>query len=71
MRPKTIILLILLLLCLVILIQNTEVVTLRVLFWTMSMSRILLIPLLILMGFIIGYLVATLRRREKKQATGE
>ena len=54
-----------------ILIQNTEVVTLRVLFWTMSMSRILLIPLLILMGFIIGYLVATLRRREKKQATGE
>jgi len=66
MKPKTIIILVLLLLSLVILIQNTQVVTLRVLFWHMSMSRILLIPLLMIIGFAIGYLVAALRRKQDK-----
>jgi uncharacterized integral membrane protein len=65
MKPKTIILMILLLLCLVILIQNTEVVTLQVFFWQITMSRILLIPILILIGFVIGYLAAMLRKRLK------
>lgn len=64
MKLKTIIILVLLLLSLVILIQNTQVVTLRVLFWHMSMSRILLIPLLMIIGFAIGYLVAALRRKK-------
>ena len=67
MRPKTIIVLVLLLLSLVILIQNTQVVTLQVFFWHITMSRILLIPILILVGFIIGYLVAMLRKRTKGQ----
>jgi uncharacterized integral membrane protein len=67
MKPKTIILLILLLLCLVLLSQNTEVVTLQVFFWSITMSRILLIPLLILMGFIIGYLAALLRKQPGTQ----
>lgn len=64
MKPKTIIILVLLLLSLVILIQNTQVVTLRIFFWHMSMSRILLIPLLMIIGFAIGYLVAALRRKK-------
>jgi uncharacterized integral membrane protein len=63
MKPKTIILLILLLLCLVLLIQNTEVVTLQVFFWQITLSRILLIPILIVIGFVIGYLAAALRKR--------
>jgi len=62
MKPKTIIILILLILCLVILIQNTEVVTLQVFFWPITMSRILLIPILIFIGFVIGYLVAALKK---------
>jgi putative membrane protein len=69
MKPKTIIILVLLLLSLVILVQNTQVVTLRVLFWHMSMSRILLIPLLLLIGFVIGYLVAALRRKKAGSET--
>ncbi len=69
MRPKTIILMILLLLCLVILVQNTQVVTLQVFFWHITMSRILLIPILILIGFIIGCLAAVLRRRPREQPT--
>lgn len=69
MKPKTIILLILLLLCLVILIQNTEVVTLQVFFWQIAMSRILLIPVLLLIGFVIGYLAAALRKQPGGQLT--
>lgn len=70
MKPKTVIILVLLLLSLVILVQNTQVVTIRVLFWHMSMSRILLIPLLIIIGFVIGYLVAKLGGQGKKTAEG-
>jgi putative membrane protein len=64
MKPKTIIIMVLLLLSLVILIQNTQVVTLQVFFWHITMSRILLIPLLMIIGFAIGYLVAALRRKK-------
>jgi uncharacterized integral membrane protein len=63
MNAKTILILILLLLSLVILVQNTQVVTLRVFFWYITMSRILLIPILILIGFIIGYLATALKNR--------
>lgn len=69
MKPKTIIILLLLLLSLVILIQNTQVVTLRVLFWQMSMPRILLIALLLFMGFVVGYLVAKVGRRSGRSST--
>jgi len=68
MKPRTIIILILLLLCLVILIQNTEVVTLQVFFWYITMSRILLIPILIVIGFVIGYLAAALKKRPGGQS---
>ncbi len=67
MKPKTIIILILLILCLVILIQNTEVVTLKVFLWSISMSRILLIPILIVIGFVIGYLAAVLKKHAGDQ----
>jgi uncharacterized integral membrane protein len=67
MKPKTIIILILLILCLVTLIQNTEVVTLQVFLWSITMSRILLIPILIVIGFVIGYLAAALRKRPGEQ----
>ena len=67
MKPKTIIILILLILCLVILIQNTEVVTLQVFLWSITMSRILLIPILIVIGFVIGYLAAALKKRAGDQ----
>jgi uncharacterized integral membrane protein len=61
MKPKTIIVVILIVLALVIILQNTEVVTLRFLFWDLSMSRVILIPLLMLVGFVLGYIVTTVR----------
>jgi len=70
MKPKTIIILILLILCLVILIQNTEVVTLQVFFWPITMSRILLIPILLFIGFVIGYLAAVLKKNPADRPKG-
>jgi uncharacterized integral membrane protein len=58
MKLKTIIILILVALFVVIVIQNTQAVTIQILFWKISMSRIIFIPLLMLLGFVIGFLAA-------------
>ena len=57
LTPKTITLTVLGILLLVVLLQNTQVVTLRFLFWKISMSRIILLPFVMLAGFIIGFMV--------------
>lgn len=49
------------LLILILILQNTEVVTVRLLFWELSMSRVILILLSTLAGFVSGYLVARIR----------
>jgi uncharacterized integral membrane protein len=58
MRPKFIIVLVLIALFLIILIQNTQVVTLRLFFWKVGMSQIILIPLTMAIGIVIGFIVA-------------
>ncbi|UCF89404.1 MAG: DUF1049 domain-containing protein [bacterium] len=57
MKPKTWAVIILLFLCAVVLVQNMEVVTFKVFFWDVSMSRIIAFPLLVLMGMIIGFFI--------------
>lgn len=57
MRPKMIVALVLGTLFLIILLQNTQVASLRLLFWEISMSRIILFPLVLLIGFVIGFFV--------------
>ncbi len=57
MKAKTWVIIILLFLCAVILVQNMEVVTFKVFFWDVSMSRIIAFPLLILIGVVIGFFV--------------
>lgn len=47
-----------LVLLIIIILQNSAVVTLRVLFWKVGMSGILLFLFLLVIGFAIGYLVA-------------
>ncbi len=49
------------LLVVVVLIQNTGPITVRFLFWHITMSRVIFIPVLLLIGFLIGYVVATAR----------
>jgi uncharacterized integral membrane protein len=52
-------------LLLIILIQNTQTVTLRLLFWKVSMSRIVLMPLTLLLGFAAGYATAIIRGKSR------
>jgi len=54
-KPKTVSILVLIILFLVFLIQNTRVVTLRLYFWKISMSQIVLIPLVLVLGFALDY----------------
>jgi uncharacterized integral membrane protein len=69
MRPKFIAVLVLIALFLIILIQNIQPVTLRLFFWKVGMSQIILIPLTMAIGFVVGFIVAKVagnQRRKKK-----
>jgi uncharacterized integral membrane protein len=61
-KVKIVLGLVLLVLLGVLLVQNTQVVTYRVYFWTISMSQMILAPIVALAGFLIGYLFGTMRR---------
>ncbi|MFP4081593.1 MAG: LapA family protein [Candidatus Aminicenantes bacterium] len=63
MKAKAIIILILIVLAGIILIQNTQIVTVQLFFWKIRMSRIILISLSLLVGFVVGILIPWGRRR--------
>jgi uncharacterized integral membrane protein len=71
MKTKAIVISVLIALFVIILIQNTQVITLHLFFWKIGMSQIILIPLTMLIGFVVGYIVAKLtgnqHRRKKYQ----
>ena len=67
MKPKVIIILILIILFLVIIVQNTEVVEFQLFFWKFGMSRIIVISFMMLIGFVLGYLVARMEKDKKKE----
>jgi len=67
MRPKFIVLLVLIALFLIILIQNTQVVTLRLFFWKVGMSQIILIPLTMAIGFVVGFVVSKVTGKQPTQ----
>ena len=56
-KQREILLLLAGVLFLIILFQNTEVISIKFLFWKVSMSRIILIPLLVSIGFGFGFWV--------------
>jgi len=60
MKTKTIILFVTILLLIIILFQNAKVITFKLLFWKLSMSQIIMFFLVLIMGFVIGYIVAKL-----------
>jgi putative membrane protein len=63
MRAKTIIFIVIWSLFLIFLIQNAQVVTLQLFFWKISMSRIILIAITALIGFILGFMTAGMKRK--------
>jgi uncharacterized integral membrane protein len=70
MKAKTWAVIILLFLCAVLLVQNMEVVTFKMFFWDITMSRIIAFPLLILVGIAVGYFLgrhAGVAAKERKK----
>jgi len=67
MRPKFIGVLVLITLFLIILIQNIQPVTLRLFFWKVGMSQIILIPLTMAIGFVVGFIVAKVTGNQRKR----
>ncbi len=63
MKPKVVAALILAALLVLVVAQNASVVTYRFLFWTMSMSQVILFPFAALLGFLLGYIVGSLGRK--------
>jgi uncharacterized integral membrane protein len=68
MKPRSVIVLILLMLFLIVIVQNTEVVSVRLLFWDFVMSRIILLALSLSIGIVIGFLLGRPGRKQKQFA---
>jgi len=56
LNAKTVLVIILLLFVLIVIFQNTQVVEFRILFWKLTMSRIIWLLLVLIAGFVAGYL---------------
>lgn len=63
MSKKNIVFVILIALVVVFVIQNTQVVEVRLLAWTVSMSRALMVLVTLLIGIIAGWLVGRPRHK--------
>jgi uncharacterized integral membrane protein len=61
-KTKAIIIAILAIFALIILIQNSRVVTMHFLFWQIGMSLIIWIIFALIIGFAIGYILKTMRK---------
>ena len=63
-RVKTGLVVALALVLLVFVVQNTEVVDVRFFAWSIEMSRAIMLLAVLAVGFMIGWLTSTLRRRK-------
>jgi uncharacterized integral membrane protein len=66
MEPKKIFVLAGILLFLIISLQNVHVVTFRILFWEVSMSHVLLLIIVLLVGFAIGLVARPMIIKRRK-----
>jgi len=57
MRARTVVIIVLLILSLTLVAQNTQVVTFQLWFWTLTMSRVLLLGGSLVVGIVIGLLL--------------
>ena len=66
-RPRTAGLALLILLFVIVVLQNTEIVDIRVLFWKLSMSRIILLVFALVVGLAVGYVLGRKRGRDRSK----
>lgn len=65
--PKLAVIGIIIIFVLIILLQNSNIVTFRFLFWKLSVSQILLLPATLIVGFVIGAVTVMLSSKKKRQ----
>ena len=65
MKIKIILVLAVFVLLAVLLAQNTGIVTYRLFFWTVSLSQVVIVPLVALVAFALGFIIGAARRRMK------
>ncbi len=65
MKVKGIIIVVLIILAVILIAQNTEVVPVQILFWQILMSRIVLIALMLVLGFGIGFILAKVTGKKR------
>jgi hypothetical protein len=63
MKAKIVLIAVLLVLAAIVFIQNPGEVVYRIYFWKIGLSQMILLPLTLLAGFVLGFLAATVRRR--------
>ena len=51
----------------ILILQNTGVVSLKFLFWQVSMSQVILLPIVFSLGFITGIIGLLLWKRKKRE----
>ena len=57
-RPKVIALIVISILALIVLLQNLHTVTFSLFFWKLEVSQLLLVLLMLIIGYILGFLTA-------------
>ena len=67
MNVKLIVVSVLAVLTGIVIMQNTEVVSFKLLFWQLNMSRILLLLVTLLLGFVLGFIIAKLTQRSHEE----
>jgi len=65
MKPRTLLAVTLFVLVVLTMLQNTHVVVVHFLFWRFALSQIVLILLILLAGFVLGYLFAKMPKRRR------
>jgi uncharacterized integral membrane protein len=56
---------ILILLAIIVMVQNAQPITFRFLNWNYQVSQLLLVAIVLVLGFLIGFLTAYVPRRKK------
>jgi len=64
-RPKVIAIIVISILALIILLDNRDVVTFSLFFWDIHVSQLLLVLLMLVIGYVLGFLTAKIAPRKE------
>jgi uncharacterized integral membrane protein len=64
-RPKVIAIVVIAILALIILLQNMHTVTFSLFFWKVEVSQLLLVLLMLIIGYALGFLTAKLAGKKE------